>query len=154
MNNKIYHLSRYTKRSAYNYYNYKYYKYGKKLVENEINYYLDPWDFSGKKTKWTTDCGCRNATEIITQNYYPINCACIMEGYNKEWAPGGGGEGITTVLTTLNSIKVLNVNELDKTISIDIAASYIWEDSRIGTTFLDNETKIHLTNTSPNDKSL
>ena len=152
-NNKIYHSSRHTKRSAYNYFNYNTYKYGNKLVGIGVDYYLDSWNFSGKKTRWTTDCGCRNGTEIITQNYYPINCACIMEGYDKEWAPGGGGDGITTVLTTLDGIKVLNVNEMDNTISIDIAASYIWEDSRIGTTFLNNETKIHLTNTSPNDES-
>ena len=55
-------------------------------------------------------CGCNNGTKIMTQKTIPIMCACMLEDYDKRWAPDGAGSE-TTVINTFKVISITDVNE-------------------------------------------
>ena len=76
-----------------------------------------------QKKEWSQECGCDNATTILAQRKHPIRCACILNNYDKELSPGGG-ETTTTVFNTFDAIKIVDVNEANKMISLDIKLRY------------------------------
>ena len=138
VNNKGTHQVGYTKSSSKN-------LDGKKGKKKKM-------DWKKQMRRWNKECGCLNGTKILTQNKLPIKCACISRAYDKEWAPGGGGMD-TMVTNTFHVIKVLDLNEADKTISSSIKAYSDWEEGRINTKFPNKESKILITRVSPKHRS-
>ena len=96
-------------------------------------------------------CGCE-AKNSITMKLHrrPVICACLNNGYDPGEAPGG--DNITTVYNTFSSVRVLDVDEGQDTMSIDIKLSFMWEDTRIHTTFLNGNTEIKLIGVDPDDQ--
>ena len=67
-----------------------------------------------------------------------IKDACVRSDYYAIDAPGN--QRNTQVLIAVREVKVVNVNELTKTMTIDLTASAIWEDDRIMVNYHGNKT--------------
>ena len=146
VNNNSNHQIEYTKNSSKK----KVHPEGKKGKKGKPNKKYK--DLKKELKKWNQKCGCPNGTQILTQNHLPIKCACILSEYDKGWAPGGGGWD-TTVTNTFQSIKVLDLNEVDKKISSKFKVLFRWKEDRISTMFPNNESEILITRAPPREKS-
>ena len=69
-----------------------------------------------------------------------IKDACVKSDYYAIDAPGN--QRNTQVSIVVREVKVVNVNELTKTMTIDITATAIWEDDRIMVNYHRNKTYI------------
>ena len=108
-------------------------------------------DKEGKKDqKSDQKYGCSDGTTILTQNKLPIKGACVLPGYDKRLAPGGGGND-TTVINDITHIKFLDVNQADNTIYTYLRLYYQWEDDRISVSFPNNKPQILIARVSSDD---
>ena len=84
---------------------------------------------------------------LMKQNSKNVKGVCIKRGYRVTEAPTGEAN-VTTVYKTFYRTKVLEVDETQKTVTIDLKLSSIWEDDRIKTPFLTGNTEIQLDTTT------
>ena len=108
--------------------------------------------FGDREVDWEDECGCTNSTypKILVVSRRPVKCACMIDGYEIDEAPGG--IFYTTVYNKFHSISVLNVDSEQKMLSLNISFSYKWEDQRINATSQNNEKEISFAAVSPKEK--
>ena len=93
---------------------------------------------------WGEPYGCeRGYVAVNIENQKPVKGACVPIGYDTNQRPNPSS--ITKVYTSFNRLKILNVEEKDKTFTIEVKTSSIWADPRIKTTLKNNNSYIKLT---------
>ena len=115
----------------------------------------DPHNTSGK-ANWTKEAkimyGCDPPEDWILMyptlsirpiyqfKAQPVKNVCLEKGYSHTIAPKTSPK----VLVALNETKVKAVDEIQKTVTIDLQFSAQWQDPRIKSTFMENETTLKL----------
>ena len=101
------------------------------------------WDKSDDDLK--SDFGCPDTNwNLLKQNNLPVINSCIKNGYKVNYPPIDNG--ILILYTTYSHHKILKVDEIAKTVTINIKQSTIWEDRRILTSFSRNDTSFGIRN--------
>ena len=102
-----------------------------------------------RKDEWNKECKCNETeySEILVVKRQPVKCACMIEGYEADEAPGEND--YTTIYNKFESISVLNIKEEQKTVSVNIILSYKWEDQRINATSQGDVNEISFAGVSP-----
>ena len=112
-----------------------------------LDYFWDSdsswWDKSDEDLK--SDFGCPETNwNLLKQNNLPVINSCIKNGYKVNYPPIDNGNLI--LYTTYSHIKVLKVDETQKTVTINIKQSTLWEDRRIFTSFSRNDNSFGIRN--------
>ena len=112
-----------------------------------LDYFWDSdsswWDKSDDDLK--SDFGCPDTNwNLLKQNNLPVINSCIKNRYKVNYPPIDNGNLI--LYTTYSHHKVLKVDEIEKTVTINIKQSTTWEDRRILTSFSRNDTSFGIRN--------
>ena len=87
--------------------------------------------------------GCEERFLAVNyQNEKPVKGACVPIGYDANQSPNN--DSATNVYLSFNHQKFLSVDEADKTFTVDVKASAIWEDRRIKTKLKSRDSYIKL----------
>ena len=92
---------------------------------------------------WGKPFGCEDGFVAVNyQNEKPLKGACVPISYDANRSPNP--DAVTNVYVSFNYQKLVEVNEVDKIITVETKISIIWEDHRIKTTQKDNNSYIKL----------
>ena len=109
--------------------------------------------YDQRKYDAATECGCNDYgsrfPEIFTASKMPVKCVCMISGYGLDEAPGGND--YTTVFNSFEAISISKVDEKQKTLSLSIRLSYMWEDPRINAKSISNDSEINFSAVSPKE---
>ena len=95
------------------------------------------WWLDKSDAELKTVFGCPDDDwDILKQNNLSIPNSCVETGYKANYPPIN--DGVLNLYTTFSHQKVLTVNEIDQTVTINIKESTTWEDRRIFTSFSRN----------------
>ena len=90
------------------------------------------WEVADEDLK--KEFGCpEEIWDLLKLNQRPVPNACLRKGYRVSDSPEGYKP--TKVYNTFDYLKVLKVEEIEKTLTINIHQSMMWEDKRIKTQF-------------------
>ena len=87
-------------------------------------------------------CNSSQKWKVLKLQGKEIEDACMKSDYYPRYPPKDKVN--TQVLMLVDDIKVVNVDELSKTMTIDLKADSIWEDDRIIVNYNENKTYIDL----------
>ena len=96
----------------------------------------------GSQQGITFHCNPSQKWKILELRGREIEDACMKSDYYPRDPPGDKKN--TQVLMMVDEIKVVNVDELSKTMTLDLKANSIWEDDRIMVHYNENKTYIDL----------
>ena len=111
-----------------------------KVYGADNNEQLEKWLEIGKRF------GCKDGNETIpvnVQNKKPVEGACISPGYDMNQSPNP--DNVTTVLVSFSQLKILKVDETEKTFTIEVKQWFMWEDARIKTSLRHGKNYTQLT---------
>ena len=93
--------------------------------------------------KWGKPYGCEKEFVAVNyQNNKPVKGACVPIGYDTNETPNP--ESVTDVFSSIDRLKLLGVDDIEKTITIDTKVSSRWQDDRIKVTLDDNHSYLRL----------
>ena len=79
---------------------------------------------------------------VLTHNNNVVDNVCVWQGYNPGNYPNGSNR--THLNLVLNEIRMVNVDDQKKTITLDLVALMIWKDDRIKARFTSSNNFIEL----------
>ena len=79
---------------------------------------------------------------VLTHNNNVVDNVCVLQGYNPGNYPNGSNR--THLNLVLNEIRMVNVDDQKKTITLDLVALMIWTDDRIKARFTSSNNFIEL----------
>ena len=92
---------------------------------------------------WGKPYGCKKGFVALNfQNNKPVKGACVPTDYDANQSPHP--DGVTNVYASLRRLKLLNVDDVGKTFTVDSKFSNTWEDNRIEINLHGNHSHLRL----------
>ena len=92
---------------------------------------------------WGKPYGCKKGFVALNfQNNKPVKGACVPTDYDANQSPHP--DGVTNVYASLRRLKLLTVDDVGKTFTVDSKFSNTWEDDRIEINLPDNRSHLRL----------
>ena len=106
------------------------------INKNENNTVSTTW------MTWGRPYGCREGFVAVNyQNNKPVKGACVPMSYDHQNA---NLDSVTNVYISLEYVKLLSVDECDKTLTFDAKTSSLWADPQITMTLSENTSYISI----------
>ena len=79
---------------------------------------------------------------VLTHNNKVVDNVCVLQDYNPDNEPNGTNR--THLHLEINNIRMVNVDDTKKTITLDLIAFILWKDDRIKAHFTSSSDSIEL----------